>query len=108
MRIGVPKEIKDHEYRVGITPDGVRQLVNQGHEVVVEKNAGSRIGYSDDMYLNSGAHVADVIEDVYESDIIVKVKEPQSSEINMFHEGQILFGYLHLAPEAELTRSLVE
>lgn len=108
MKIGVPKEIKDHEYRVGITPEGVQLLVSHGHEVLVQHDAGAPIGFTDEMYINAGAIMAVTAEEVYSAAMIVKVKEPQSSEIALFHEGQILFGYLHLAPEAELTQALLD
>jgi alanine dehydrogenase len=106
MRIGIPKEIKDHEYRVGATPAGVSALKARGHHVLVEAGAGARIGFSDAMYEAAGAMIAGRNE-VYGSDMVVKVKEPQSSEVALLREGQILFCYLHLAPEPELTRGLL-
>ena len=108
MKIGVPKEIKDHEYRVGITPEGVKLLTNMGHQVIIQENAGAAIGYSNESYQSAGAQVTSSVEEVFSSPLIVKVKEPQPSEIEMLHEGQVLFGYLHLAPEAELTASLLK
>jgi len=108
MKIGVPKEIKDHEYRVGVTPDGVQQLVLSGHQVIVQNNCGHEIGFTNEMYLKAGAQLTDSPEELYASQMIVKVKEPQPSEIELFHEGQILFGYLHLAPEAALTQALLD
>ena len=108
MKIGVPKEIKDHEYRVGITPEGVKLLTNMGHQVIIQENAGAAIGYSNESYQSAGAQVTSSVEEVFSSPMIIKVKEPQPSEIEMLHEGQVLFGYLHLAPEAELTASLLK
>lgn len=108
MKIGVPKEIKDHEYRVGITPEGVKLLTNMGHQVIIQENAGAAIGYSNESYQSAGAQVTSSVEEVFSSPMIVKVKEPQPSEIEMLHEGQVLFGYLHLAPEAELTANLLK
>ena len=107
MRIGIPKEIKDHEYRVGVTPAGVSTLTARGHTVLVETAAGARIGFSDAMYEAAGAMIAGQRE-IYGSDLIVKVKEPQPSEVALLREGQILFCYLHLAPEPELTRGLLD
>jgi alanine dehydrogenase len=107
MRIGIPKEIKDHEYRVGMTPSGVSSLKARGHEVLVETAAGARIGFSDATYEAAGAMIAGRNE-VFNCDMVVKVKEPQPSEVALLHEGQILFCYLHLAPEPELTRGLLE
>jgi alanine dehydrogenase len=107
MRIGIPKETKDHEYRVGATPAGVAALVSAGHEVLVETAAGARIGFSDEMYRAAGATVASV-DEVYGCDLIVKVKEPQPAEIPRLRAGQVLFCYLHLAPDPELTRQLLE
>ncbi len=107
MRIGIPKEIKDHEYRVGVTPAGVTALKARGHHVLVEAGAGARIGFSDALYEAGGAMIAGRNE-VYGCDMVVKVKEPQPSEVALLREGQILFCYLHLAPEPELTRGLLE
>ncbi|BAN35788.1 alanine dehydrogenase [Sulfuricella denitrificans skB26] len=108
MLIGVPKEIKDHEYRVGITPAGVRALTDAGHEVLVETRAGERIGFSDELYLAAGARIADSASEAYACPLIVKVKEPQSGEIPLLREGQVLFTYLHLAADPTLTRLLLE
>jgi len=108
MKIGVPKEIKDHEYRVGITPEGVELLVSHGHEVLVQQDAGTRIGFSNENYLNAGAAMTSSVEEIYSAEMIVKVKEPQPSEIVWFKEGQIVFSYLHLAPEAVLTQALLD
>ena len=109
MRIGVPKEIKVHEYRVGMTPAAVREAVHHGHEVLVQKGAGFGIGLFDEQYAAAGAKIADTAEEVFASaDMIVKVKEPQPSELKQLREGQILFTYLHLAPDPEQARGLVE
>ncbi|MDD3764901.1 MAG: alanine dehydrogenase [Nevskiales bacterium] len=109
MRIGTPKEIKNHEYRVGLTPAGVRELVAHGHEVLIETGAGEGIGLYDDDYRAAGARIAADAEQVFaEADMIVKVKEPQPVEIKRLREGQILFTYLHLAPDPEQARGLVE
>jgi alanine dehydrogenase len=108
MRIGVPKEIKTHEYRVGLTPAGVRELVLHGHSVTVERNAGIGIGCGDDIYSRAGAIVADTAEDVFAAaEMIVKVKEPQPAEIARLRRGQVLFTYLHLAADKEQTLGLM-
>ena len=107
MRIGVPKGIKTHEYRVGMTPTSVRELVLHGHDVVVQKNCGHEIGLEDSAYNTAGATVVDTAEEVFAAaDIIVKVKEPKAPEVSLLRENQILFTYLHLAPVPELTRQL--
>src|SRR5882757_8009118 len=99
MRIGVLKEIKVEEYRVGLTPASVREYVAHGHEVVVQRGAGDGIGAGDDAYRQAGARIADTADEVFATaDMIVKVKEPQVSEWARLREGQILFTYLHLAP----------
>ncbi len=109
MIIGVPKEIKNHEYRVGLTPSGVKELVNHGHRVFVETQAGAGVGFSNEDYLTAGASLLDTAEAVFaESEMIIKVKEPQPNECKMLSEGQILFTYLHLAPDPEQTKLLVE
>jgi len=109
MRIGVPKEIKNHEYRVGLIPAGVRELVAHGHEVVVETHAGYGIGLDDDHYQAAGATILASAAEVFATaDMIVKVKEPQPVEIAMLRPGQILFTYLHLAPDEAQTRGLLE
>ena len=109
MRIGVPKEIKTDEYRVGLVPGSVRELIALGHEIAVETNAGTGIHASDDDYRAAGATVLGTPADVFEyADMIIKVKEPQPSERKMLREGQILFTFLHLAPDADQTRELVE
>lgn len=109
MRIGVPKEIKSHEYRVGLTPGSVRELVHHGHQVVVESKAGEGIGCSDAAYRAVGASVVDTAAEVFATaDMVVKVKEPQPPEIALLREGQVLFTYLHLAPDPEQTKGLLE
>jgi alanine dehydrogenase len=108
QKIGVPKEIKNMEFRVGATPTMVMGFVEAGHSVFVETDAGARIGYCDEMYKKAGAKIVSTPKDVYESDLIIKVKEPQTSEFPLMHEGQVLFCYLHLAPDAEQTRQLIE
>lgn len=109
MKIGIPKEIKDHEARVGMTPPGVRELVDRGHDVFVETNAGHGIGIDDPDYEAAGAKIAASAAEVFETaDMVVKVKEPQPSEIALLREDQILFTYLHLAPDAAQTKGLME
>lgn len=108
MRVGCPKEIKNHEYRVGLTPGSVREYVAHGHEVIVETKAGAGIGADDDAYRAAGAKIVATAKDVFEkSDMIVKVKEPQPSEWAQLREGQILYTYLHLAPDPEQTKGLL-
>ena len=107
MLIGVPKEIKDHEFRVGVTPAGVKALTTAGHEVLVQSNAGEAIGFSDEMYQQAGARIAETAADVYQCPLVVKVKEPQASEFPLLQEDQVLFTYLHLAPDPEQTRQLL-
>ncbi len=109
MLLGVPREIKNHEYRVGLTPASVREVCGSGHEVVIESDAGAAIGFEDKKYIAAGARVAACAADVFESaDMIVKVKEPQPDECRMLRQGQLLFTYLHLAPDLEQTRLLLE
>ena len=109
MRIGVPKEIKNHEYRVGLTPGAVREYVAHGHDVVVETGAGLGIGADDGVYQAVGAKVLETASDVFtQADMIVKVKEPQPSEWVQLREGQILYTYLHLAPDAAQTKGLLD
>jgi alanine dehydrogenase len=109
MRIGVPKEIKVHEYRVGLVPASVRELVHNGHEVVVEQNAGAGVGFEDSDFAAIGAEILPTAADVFEmADMIIKVKEPQTSEISMLRQDQVLFTYLHLAAEPEQTQGLVD
>ncbi len=107
MLIGVPKEIKNFEYRVGLVPGSVRELMNNGHQVVVQRGAGEKIGFDDDAYRNVGAKIAENAQDVFaDADMIVKVKEPQADECRMLREDQVLFTYLHLAPDPEQAKLL--
>ena len=109
MIVGVPKEIKDHEYRVSVTPDGVHALRQAGHDVLIEPSAGIGSGYSDEDYRNAGATMAESKEQLFQqATIIVKVKEPLLSECRFFHPGQILFTYLHLASLPDLTKALLD
>jgi alanine dehydrogenase len=109
MIIGVPKEIKNNEFRVGMTPGGVREFVAHGHTVLVEKHAGEGSSFADDAYLGAGAELIDTADEVFaRADMIVKVKEPQPSEIARLRPGQILYTYLHLAPDYEQTIGLVK
>jgi alanine dehydrogenase len=108
MRIGVPREVKNHEYRVGLTPASVRELTVRGHTVLVQSGAGASIGLSDKMYEAAGAVPTPDVATVFaESDLIVKVKEPQPLECEMLRDGQILYTYLHLAPDPEQTKALI-
>ena len=106
--IGIPKEIKNMEFRIGATPTMIMGFVDAGHSVLVEKDAGERIGYTNEMYEKVGAKIVSTPKQVYEADLIIKVKEPQDSEFPLMHEGQVLFCYLHLAPDAKQTRQLLE
>ncbi len=109
MLIGVPKEIKNNEYRVGLTPVSVRELTQLGHQVLIETKAGIGAGFKDEDYTRVGADIAVNAADVFaKAEMIVKVKEPQPSELKMLRKGQVLFGYLHLAPDPEQARSLME
>lgn len=108
MKIGVPKEIKDHEYRVGVTPAGTKVLVDAGHEMLVETQAGEAIGFHDTLYQAAGAQIVEGPEQVYQCPMVVKVKEPQVSEFPLLWDGQLLFTYLHLAPDPEQTRQLLK
>ena len=109
MLIGVPKEIKNHEYRVGLTPSSVMELVKHGHQVIIERNAGAGVDFSDDQYIVVGAEIVTNAEEIFaRSDMIIKVKEPQPQECKMLREGQILYTYLHLAPDPDQTKLLVE
>jgi alanine dehydrogenase len=108
MNIGIPKEIKNHEYRVGATPSLVRLLVNAGHEVNVQSHAGEKIGFTDAMFSNAGAKIVQTAEEIYDCEMVVKVKEPLASEYPLLKEGQILFCYLHLAPDPVQTQQLIE
>ena len=109
MLIGVPKEIKNHEYRVGLTPPSVREFIHHGHQVLVETNAGAGIGLDDKAYEAAGAKIAKKAADVFaKADMIVKVKEPQANECKMLRKGQILYTYLHLAPDPKQTEGLLK
>lgn len=108
MLIGIPKEIKNQEYRVGATPEMVRVLVENGHEVWVESHAGNKIGFSDEIYAKAGAKIVDSPHKVFTAELIIKVKEPQKQEFDLLREGQILFCYLHLAPDPLQTKQLLE
>lgn len=109
MLIGVPKEIKNNEFRVGLVPSSVRELIGSGHQVLVQRGAGAKIGFDDASYEHVGAKIADTAEEIFRAaDMIVKVKEPQHNECKMLRENQILFTYLHLAPDPEQARLLQE
>ncbi len=108
MRIGCPREIKNREYRVGLTPESAKELVRHGHDVLMEKGAGIGIGSSDDEYRVAGAHIVDTAEEIFAScDMVVKVKEPLAEERAQLREGQVLYTYLHLAPDPEQTADLL-
>ena len=109
MKVGVPKEIKVLEYRVGMIPSGVKELVNEGHEVFVETDAGMGIGMTDQDYIDAGASILSTPEEVFDiSELIIKVKEPQLNECRMLKTGQVLFTYLHLAADPEQAAALVK
>ena len=108
MLIGIPKEIKDNEFRMGATPAMVRLLVSAGHRVMVQQNAGTKIGYTDEMFRQAGAEIMSSAGEIYSAEMIIKVKEPQEAEFPLLKEGQILFCYLHLAPDPIQTKHLVE
>lgn len=109
MRIGVPKEIKTHEYRVGLTTASVRELVHHDHQVIVETAAGDGIGFGDEAYRAAGATIAGSAAEVFAAaDLVVKVKEPQPEEYGLLRPGQVLFTYLHLAPDPRQTSALIE
>jgi len=109
MLIGVPKEIKNREYRVGMTPGSVRELVHRGHSVLIETGAGLGIGVNDENYIAAGARISKNAAEIYQqAELIVKVKEPQPEECKLLHPGQILFTYLHLAPDPKQTQLLLE
>ncbi|MDQ2089809.1 alanine dehydrogenase [Marimonas arenosa] len=108
MKIGCPKEIKPQEFRVGLTPNAAREAVSHGHEVIVETGAGAGSGFTDADYVAAGAHILDTADEIFAiCDMIVKVKEPQAVERKMLREGQLLFTYLHLAPDPEQTKDLL-
>ncbi len=109
MKIGTTKELKNHEYRVGLTPDNVAALVSQGHTVYVETNAGAGAGFPDEEYKTAGAIITNTPAEIFETvDMIVKVKEPEPCEYDYLREGQILYTYLHLAPNPELAKVLMD
>ncbi len=109
MKIGLPKEIKDNEYRVGLTPAGVQALADAGHTLYVEKSAGEGSGFEDSLYVDAGAKILDTADEIWEAgDMIVKVKEPIAPEYPRMREDQVLFTYLHLAPELELTKQMLD
>src|SRR5690554_1865784 len=109
MLIGVPKEIKNHEYRIGLSPAAVREYIANGHSVMVENNGGAAIGFSNEDYEQVGATIVATPEEIFaKADMIVKVKEPQPHECKMLREGQILYTYLHLAPDPTQTQLLGE
>ena len=109
MLVGVPKEIKDNEFRVGMTPAAVSELIHRGHRVIVERGAGVGSGSSDEEYRRAGAELVDAAKEIFvRAEMLVKVKEPLAHERRLLRRGQILFTYLHLAPDAELTTQLLE
>ncbi len=109
MIVGLPKEVKDNEYRVGLTPAGVRALTDAGHEVTVEQGAGDGSGFEDALYQKAGAQIIDSADDVWaKAEMIIKVKEPIEPEYPLMREGQLLFTYLHLAPDPDLTKQLLK
>src|SRR5689334_5368936 len=109
MRIGVPTEIKNNEYRVGMTPSGARDLTADGHQVFVQKGAGNGSGFSDEEYVAAGARILPDADAVYnEAEMIVKVKEPVGPDLERMKDGQLLFTYLHLAPVPDLTETLLK
>ena len=109
MKIGIPKEIKNNENRVGMTPAGVAELVKHGHEVFVQHTAGESSGFADQEYEKMGAKILPTIEDVYQAaDMIIKVKEPIESEYNLVKEGQLVFTYFHFACSKPLTEAMIK
>ena len=109
MKIGVPKEIKNHEYRVGLVPASVKELTARGHDVFVQTGAGLGIGMDDEHYLQAGAQILSDAQSVFDTaEMVVKVKEPQADEIAMLREDHTLFTYLHLAPDPDQTEGLVQ
>jgi alanine dehydrogenase len=108
MRIGIPREIKDHEFRVGLTPAGARALYESGHEILVETGAGKATGFPDQLYLDAGASIVDTPQQIYDCELVIKVKEPQPAEIRLLHKDLTLFCYLHLAASRELTMALLQ
>ena len=109
MKIGVPKEIKPQENRIGLTPESETTLTSNGHQVLIENNGGFEAGFDNDQYEASGAKIVNSAEDVFnDSEMIVKVKEPLMNEVAMIRENQILFTYLHLSAAPELTKGLID
>ncbi|MGB3888086.1 MAG: alanine dehydrogenase, partial [Priestia megaterium] len=108
MKIGVPKEVKNNENRVAITPAGVTALVNGGHDVYIETQAGEGSGFHDEDYTNAGASIVNTAKEAWDAEMVMKVKEPISEEYGYFREGLILFTYLHLAAEEALTKALID
>lgn len=109
MIIGVPKEIKNHEYRIGLTPEGVNELTQRGHQVLVQTGGGTAIGLTNEQYLKAGAQLIETPEEIFKkADLIIKVKEPQPIECKMLRPGQLLFTYLHLAPDPTQTKLLLQ
>jgi len=108
MIIGLPKEIKDNEYRVAMTPGAVRQIAEEGHRVLLEAGAGRGSGFQDDEYRQAGATLVSVADDAWDADLVVKVKEPQPSEFDLMRPGLVLFTYLHLAAEKEVTLAMLQ
>ena len=109
MIIGVPKEIKLQEHRIGLTPESVKALTDRNHEVLVENNGGFEAGFTNDDYLKAGAKIIKTPEEIFKkAELIVKVKEPQMKEVEMIREGQIIYTYLHLAAAKELTLGLMK
>ena len=109
MRVGIPKEIKVLEYRLGMVPSGVKELVSDGHEVFVESSAGMGIGMTDEDYIKAGAKVLNAPEEIFDTcELIIKVKEPQLQECKMLKAGQVLFTYLHLAADPDQAAALVD
>ena len=108
MKIGVPKEVKPQENRIGLTPESVKILTSNGHEVLIENHGGFEAGFENQHYISNGAKIIENAEDIFnDSDIIVKVKEPQANEVKMIREDQIIFTYLHLAAAKGLTEGLI-
>ena len=108
MIIGIPKEIKNHEYRIGLTPDSVKECVNNGHDVIIEINGGMGINATNEDYIAAGAKIIDTAEEIFaKSDMIVKIKEPLAQERKLLKEGQVLFTYLHLAPDEPQAKDLI-
>ncbi|AVP97332.1 alanine dehydrogenase [Ahniella affigens] len=109
MIVGVPKEIKNHEYRIGLTPAGARELISHGHSVLVQRDGGKAIGLTNELYERAGAEIVDTAEEIFKrAEMIIKVKEPQPVEYAMLREGQLLYTYLHLAPDPAQTEGLIK